>query len=148
VRLSPLGAAATIGLLYLPEMIDYGNCEATGGMKIGMENRSTRRRPPPVPFCPPQIPHYLTRARTRSDALGSQRLTAWGMARPGYSVGLQARRPVFYCRQGKETLLWLYIPQRPDPVSYPMGTGGSSSEGKASRVWSWPLISNLWRGQE
>jgi len=25
------------------------------------------------------------------------------------------------------------------PASYPMGTGGSFSEGKAAGTWSWPL---------
>jgi hypothetical protein len=34
VRLSPLGTAATIGLLYQPRMID-GDCGEIGGMKIG-----------------------------------------------------------------------------------------------------------------
>jgi hypothetical protein len=28
------------------------------------------------------------------------------------------------------------------PDSYPMGTGGSFSRGKAARAWSWPLTSN------
>jgi hypothetical protein len=37
---------------------------------------------PPAPLCPPQIPHDLTRARTRAAAVGSQGLTAWAMARP------------------------------------------------------------------
>jgi hypothetical protein len=41
-----------------------------GGM-IGKENRSTRRKPAPVPLCPPQIPHA-----PRATELGSQRLTA------------------------------------------------------------------------
>jgi hypothetical protein len=76
VRLSPLGTAATTGLLYQPQMTD------DGGMKIGMGNRSTRRKPAPVPLYPPQIPHDLTRARTRAAEFGSQRLTAWAMARP------------------------------------------------------------------
>jgi hypothetical protein len=35
---------------------DYG---ALGGMRIGRGNRSTRRKPAPVPLCPPQIPHDL-----------------------------------------------------------------------------------------
>jgi hypothetical protein len=80
VRLSPLGTAATIGLLYQARMIDYGDCGAIRGIKIGRGNRSTRRKPAPVPLCPPQIPHYLTVARTRAAAVGSRRLTAW--ARP------------------------------------------------------------------
>jgi hypothetical protein len=36
----------------------------------------------PLPLCPPQIPHDLTRVRTRAVAVGSQRLTASAMARP------------------------------------------------------------------
>jgi hypothetical protein len=34
VGLSPLGTAATFGLLYKPQMIDEGDCGAIGGMKI------------------------------------------------------------------------------------------------------------------
>jgi hypothetical protein len=37
-------------------MIGEGDCGATGGMKIGRGNRNTRRKPAPVPLCPPQIP--------------------------------------------------------------------------------------------
>jgi hypothetical protein len=39
-------------------------------------------KPVPVPLCPPQIPHGLTRDRTRASAMGGRRLTAWAMARP------------------------------------------------------------------
>jgi hypothetical protein len=88
--LSPLGTAATTGLLYQPQMIDDGDCGTVGGMKIGRGNRSTRRKPVPVPLCPPQSPHDLTRARTRAAAVGSQRLTAWARARP--------RRDVDWCK--------------------------------------------------
>jgi hypothetical protein len=39
VRLSPLGTAATTGLLYQPQMIhDDDDCGAIGGMKIVMGN--------------------------------------------------------------------------------------------------------------
>jgi hypothetical protein len=72
VRLSPLGTAATTGLLYQPQMIDDGDCGEIGVMKIGRGNRSTRRKPAPAPLCPPQIPHGQTRARTRAAAVGSQ----------------------------------------------------------------------------
>jgi hypothetical protein len=82
VGLGSLGTAATSGLLYKPQMIDEGDCGAIGGMKIGRRNRSTRRKPAPAPLCPPQIPHDQTRARTRAATVGSQRLTAWAMARP------------------------------------------------------------------
>jgi hypothetical protein len=64
VRLSPLGTAATTGLLYQLQMIDDDNCGAIGGMIFGRENRSTRWKPAPVPLCPPQIPHDQTRDRT------------------------------------------------------------------------------------
>jgi hypothetical protein len=64
VRLNPLGTSATVGLLYQPRMIDddYG---AVGGMRIGRGNQSTRRKPAPVPLCPPQNPHHLTGDQTR-----------------------------------------------------------------------------------
>jgi hypothetical protein len=45
VRLSPLGTAANIGLLYQPHIIDNGACGAIGGMKIGCRNRSPGRKP-------------------------------------------------------------------------------------------------------
>jgi hypothetical protein len=57
-------------------MIGEGDCRAIGGMKIGRGNRSTRRKPAPAPFCPPQIPLDQTRDRTQADAVGSQRLIA------------------------------------------------------------------------
>jgi hypothetical protein len=76
VGLSPLGTAATSGLLYKPQMIDEGDCGAIGGMKIGRGNRSTRRKPAPAPLCPLQIAHDQTRARTRAAMVESQQLTA------------------------------------------------------------------------
>jgi hypothetical protein len=53
-----------------------------GGIKIGRGNRSIRRKPTPAPLCPPQIPLGQTWVWTRAAAVGSQRLTAWAMARP------------------------------------------------------------------
>jgi hypothetical protein len=76
VTLNPPGTAATIGLLYQPQIIDVGDYGAIGGIKIGRGNRSTRRKPAPVPLCPPQIRYDLTRARTRAAAVGSRRLNA------------------------------------------------------------------------
>jgi hypothetical protein len=76
VRLSPLGTAATIGLLYQLRMIDDGDCGAIGGTKIGRGNRSTRRKPAPLACCPPQIPHDLAWAPTRAAAVKRQRLTS------------------------------------------------------------------------
>jgi hypothetical protein len=70
-----------IGLSYQPRTID-DECGAVGKMRIGRGNRSTRRKPASVPVCPPQIPHDLTRARTRAAAVENRRLTALVMARP------------------------------------------------------------------
>jgi hypothetical protein len=70
-----------IGILYQPRMIE-DECGAVGGVRTGRGNRSTRRKPASVPLCPPQIPHDLTWARTRTAAMGNRRLTAWSMARP------------------------------------------------------------------
>jgi hypothetical protein len=56
-------------------MIDDYECGAIGGM-LGKRNRSTQGKPAPVPLCPPQLPHDLTRARLRAAAVGSRRLTA------------------------------------------------------------------------
>jgi hypothetical protein len=43
-------------------------------------------KPVPVPFCPPQITHELTRERNRDSAARGRRLTAWAMARPTGTV--------------------------------------------------------------
>jgi hypothetical protein len=66
----------TTGLLYQPSvMMNYDDCGAIGGMLV-RGNRSTRRKPAPVPLCAPQVPRDLTRSRTRAAAVGSRRLTA------------------------------------------------------------------------
>jgi hypothetical protein len=53
-------------------MIDDGDCGAIGGMKIGRLNRSTRRKPVPMPRYPPQIPHEQTQARTWAILYGEK----------------------------------------------------------------------------
>jgi hypothetical protein len=57
-------------------------CGGVGGMTIGRGNRSTRRKPAPMPLRPPQIPHNVTWNRTQPSVVGSRRQTAWAMARP------------------------------------------------------------------
>jgi hypothetical protein len=71
VQLGPLGTEATNRPI-VPAPGDYDDGEI-GGM-IGRGNTSTRRKPAPVPLCPPQTPH-AARTRTRAAAVGSQRLT-------------------------------------------------------------------------
>jgi hypothetical protein len=57
VQLDPLGTAATSWpIVATPGEYDDGEI---GGMMIGKENRSTRRKPAPVPLCPTQTPHAL-----------------------------------------------------------------------------------------
>jgi hypothetical protein len=68
------------GLLYLPLVIML--MENLVEWRFVRGNRSTRRKPAPAPLCPPKIPLYQTRVWTRAAAVGSQRLTAWAMARP------------------------------------------------------------------
>jgi hypothetical protein len=68
VQLGPLSTAATNRPI-VPAPGDYDDGEI-GGM-IGKGNRSTRRKPAPVPLCPPQTPHAV-RTRTRAAAVGSQ----------------------------------------------------------------------------
>jgi hypothetical protein len=55
VQLGPLGTTATNRTIVLAPG-DYDD-EEIGGMMIGRENRSTRRKPAPVPLCSPQTLH-------------------------------------------------------------------------------------------
>jgi hypothetical protein len=79
VQFGPLRTAATSRPI-VPAPGDYDDGE-TGRMMIGRGNWSTRRKPAPVPLCPPQTPH-AARTRTRAATVGSQRLTAWATVRP------------------------------------------------------------------
>jgi hypothetical protein len=78
VQLGPLGTAASNRpIVPVPGDCDDGEID---GM-IGRGNRSTRRKPAPVPLWPPQNP-YAARMRTHAVTVRSQRLTAWSTARP------------------------------------------------------------------
>jgi hypothetical protein len=79
VCVPPLIGTAATNRPIVPAPGDYDDGEI-GGM-IGRGNRSTRRKPSPVPPCAPQTPH-AARTRNRAAAVGSQRLTAWATARP------------------------------------------------------------------
>jgi hypothetical protein len=52
------------------------------------KNEVLREIPVPVPVCPPQIPHGLTRHRTRASAVRSRRLTAWIIILDKHGVSL------------------------------------------------------------
>jgi hypothetical protein len=81
--LSALGTAATSGLLYKPQMIDEGDCGAIGGMK---ETEVLGENLPQRHFV--HNKSHMTRPglEPRAAAVGSQRLTAWAMARPEWLV--------------------------------------------------------------
>jgi hypothetical protein len=53
--LGPLDTVATNRPI-VPAPGDYDDGEV-GGMMIGRGNRSSRRKPAPLPLCPPQTPH-------------------------------------------------------------------------------------------
>jgi hypothetical protein len=55
---------STFGPFYQHRMMDNDECGAAGEM-FARGNQSTWRETTTVPLCPPQIPHDLTRARTR-----------------------------------------------------------------------------------
>jgi hypothetical protein len=72
IILSPLGMSATTWPIVAARNEKYG---AFGGISFGRGNRSTRRKPAPMPFCLPQIPHDLIWVRMWVVAAGSWRLT-------------------------------------------------------------------------
>jgi hypothetical protein len=69
-------------LLYQPRAIVYEECGGVSGMRIGRGNRSSWRKPAPVPLCSSQIPQDRTLTGTSSAAVENLRLTALTMARP------------------------------------------------------------------
>jgi hypothetical protein len=85
-------------LLYQPQTIDDDGCGSISGRQIGRGNRSTRRKPAPVPLCAPQILHVLTWARTWTAAVVSRRLTAWAMARPTWWLLVDSKGFWRWCR--------------------------------------------------
>jgi hypothetical protein len=107
VRLSPLGTLATVGLLCQPRMIDddYG---AVGGMRTGRGNEVLGENLP-------QIPHDLTWDRTRAAAVGSQRLTAWAVARPEDQVTHNNSVCLAVAKRSKGYLLLIIIIWRSSP---------------------------------
>jgi hypothetical protein len=114
-----------IVLLYQPRMID-DECRAVYGISIDWWNRSTRRKPAPVPLCPPQIPRDLTWARTQAAAVGSRLLTAWAMGPPypsfsDYACSFLCNKNSFKVISGKHSyafLIYLYfwIPSNERPL--------------------------------
>jgi hypothetical protein len=84
--LGPLGTAATNRPI-VPAPGDYDDGEI-GGMMIGRGNRSTRRKPAPVPYCLPQIPHAVTgREHSRFGGKPATNRLSYGTAPPSQIGG-------------------------------------------------------------
>jgi hypothetical protein len=58
------------------------NMESDTGMILTGEIEELVQKPVPVPLCPPQIPHGLTRVQTQTFAVRGWQLTARAMAWP------------------------------------------------------------------
>jgi hypothetical protein len=94
--LGPLGTAATNRpIVPTPGDYDYGEI---GGMMIGRGNRSTRRKPAPVPLFPTQTPH-AARTRIRTAAVGSHRLNTYLALslRPTHRSGRRTLQNISHC---------------------------------------------------
>jgi hypothetical protein len=93
-------------LLFIPQMIyEYG--AQWNDMERG-KTEEFRQKPVPVPLCPLQIPHWLTRAQTRSSIVRGWWLTAWAMAQP-LSIS-------YICMLTKPS--WFWNCEMLKPVSY------------------------------
>jgi hypothetical protein len=109
------GTAATSGILYKPQMIGEDDCGAIGGMKIGRENRSTRRKPAAAPLCPPQIPHDQTRARTPGRRGGKPAINRLSYGAAKDSCNLSRNVETFYSRRDQGSN-WKYHQRGPVEV--------------------------------
>jgi hypothetical protein len=128
VQLGPLGTAAT-NTPIVPAPAHYDDGDIGGKMTI-KGNRSTRRKPAPVPLCPQQSSH-ATRTRTRVATVGSQRLTTWAAAQPRRHIETQTLHSIF-----------LGV-----GVVFPVGSRIFSSARRPDRLWG-PinLLSSGYRG--
>jgi hypothetical protein len=82
---------------------DDDECGTVGGMRIGRGNRSTWRKPAPVPLCLSQIPHDLTWSRSRVATVESQH---------SIIVLNEIREMLEKCRNGMYPLLTkIYTPE-------------------------------------
>jgi hypothetical protein len=120
VRLSPTGTAATTGM-YQARMIDDGDCEAVGGIRIGRGNRSSRSKPAPAPLCQSEIPHDQTRSRTRTASdyppelwLGRHTILLFEVAKTIRTLDLAAteralRLQICYCEANCTSVVIMHI---------------------------------------
>jgi hypothetical protein len=88
-----IGTAATPGLLCQPRLIVKMIVEKQMECRLAGETEVLGEKTcPSATFVHHKIPHDQTRVWARAAAVGSRRLTAWAMARPGISVTLYWKR--------------------------------------------------------
>jgi hypothetical protein len=73
-----------VSILHIPQMIWVWR--AMVEWYIDGKTEELGEKPVPMPLCSPQIPHGLTRVRTRASAVRGRRLATWAMARPSSNL--------------------------------------------------------------
>jgi hypothetical protein len=139
------------GILHQPQITDDDVCGAIGVMRIGRGNRITRRKHTPVPLCPPQIPHDLTRARIRAAAMGSRRLTAWALTRPNEQGNTKRFHESFYFRTPlyfkKLSNYKPFLSAQMYTVRFVRYIRVPYNDGLRLKIrgeWPWRMICNMW----
>jgi hypothetical protein len=143
--------------LFIPQIYECG--EPRWNVIDGVNPKNSWDKPVPVSFCPPQIPHGLTRVRTRASTVRGRRLTPWVKVSRAMFVllrGLQSFLSV--CRIGFGKCWWSAGFKRSGLqltwyavfmtliharcTIYVIGTRFSSKFGQYRSTWfkSWPIM--------
>jgi hypothetical protein len=88
------------GLLYQPRISYDDKCGTVGGIRIGREDRSTRRKPAPVPLCPSQTLMTWPGLEPGVSRCGKPSTTAWALTRPSCCTVLH-RTAQYWQSRGK-----------------------------------------------
>jgi hypothetical protein len=97
--------------------------EAVGGMRIGRRNRSTRRKPSPVPLCPPQTPYNLKSNRDRRGGKPATNRLSYGTAQLSKEIPTFRRNIFLYTKVYgvifHKTIIFIFTVDR-TPKSLPL----------------------------
>jgi hypothetical protein len=77
---SKRGCLLTLAYYTFPRWYEFGERRWNDTAYWQGKTEELVEKPFPVPLCPPQIPHGLTRARTRTFVVTGRQLTTWAMA--------------------------------------------------------------------